>query len=280
MDAVARLLAQGLSDRWPVRVIVENRGGAAGNLGGSVAAKAAPDGYTLLVWNDTMLINPALFKEVPFDPKRDFQPISLAMYSPNILVAHPSAGFRTVADFLHAARSNPGKLTYASPGNGSSGHLSFEILKSLAGLDITHVPYRSAGPAVADLVAGQVPLGMVSIPGAIGQVSAGALVGLGVTSRARAKALPDVPTIAEAGIPNYQINAFHGVFGPAGMPPAITAFLEKEISAVLKDSEVSKKIVNLGFDPVSGNSADLAAIIDRDLPVWREYVVKSGAKAE
>ena len=280
MDAVARILAQGLSDRWPVRVIVENRGGAAGNLGGSVAAKAAPDGYTLLVWNDTMLINPALFKEVPFDPKRDFKPISLAMYSPNILVAHPSAGFRTMTDFLHAARANPGKLAYASPGNGSSGHLSFEILKSLAGLDVTHVPYRSAGPAVADLVAGQVPLGMVSIPGAIGQVSAGALVGLGVTSRERAKALPDVPTIAEAGIPNYQINAFHGVFGPAGMPPEITAFLEKEISAVLKDSEVSKKIVNLGFDPVSGNSADLAAIIDRDLPVWREYVVKSGAKAE
>ena len=280
LDAVARIIAQQLSEQWPVRVYVDNRGGAAGNVGAGSVAKADPDGYTLMVWNDTLLINPALFKEVPFDPKRDFTPISLAMYSPNILVAHPSTNFKTFADFVKAARANPGKLSHASPGNGSSGHLSFEILKSLSKLDVLHIPYRSAGPAVIDMVAGQVPLGMVSVPGAISHVKAGALVGLAVTSRERVKALPDVPTIAEAGVSDYQISAFHGVFGPPGMPSAIVARLEKDIGAAWASPDVQKKLIDLGFDPVAGAGADLAKIIDRDLPVWRDFVIKSGAKIE
>lgn len=280
LDAVARIIAHQLSEQWPVRVYVDNRPGAAGNVGAASVATADPDGYTLMVWNDTLLINPALFKKVPFDPKRDFTPISMAMYSPNVLAAHPSTNFKTFADFLKAARANPGKLNHASPGNGSSGHLSFEILKSLTNLNIVHVPYRSAGPAVIDMVAGQVPLGMVSVPGAIGHIKAGALVGLAVTSRERVKALPDVPTIAESGIPDYQISAFHGVFGPPNMPPSIVVRLEKEIGSALASPDVQKRLIDLGFDPVAGGGADLAKIIDRDLPVWRDFVIKSGAKAE
>lgn len=280
LDAVARIIAHQLSEQWPVRVYVDNRPGAAGNVGAGSVVKADPDGYTLMVWNDTLLINPALFKEVPFDPKRDFTPISMAMYSPNILAAHPSTNFKTFGDFMKAARANPGKLNHASPGNGSSGHLSFEILKSLAKLDVVHVPYRSAGPAVVDMVAGQVPLGMVSVPSAIGHIRAGALVGLAVTSRERVKALPDVPTIAESGVPDYQINAFHGVFGPPGMPHSIVARLEKDIGSALASPDVRKKLTDLGFDPVAGGGADLAKIIDRDLPVWRDFVIKSGARAE
>ena len=279
-DALARILAQGLSERWPHRMIVDNRPGGGGNIGAGAVAKADPDGYTLLTWNDSLLINPWLFKEVPFDPRKDFTPISLSMYSPNVLAAHPSAGIKTFDEFLKAARAAPGKLNYGSPGNGSPGHLSAEILKQLAKVDIVHVPYRGAGPAIIDLVAGQIPLGMIAIPGAIGHIKSGTLVGLAVTSRERVKAMPTVPTIAEAGVPDYQINAFHGILAPAGTPPAIVAKLERDITEVLKSPAVSQKLIDLGFDPVAGSGAALAAIIDRDLPVWRDVVQKSGAKVE
>ncbi len=279
-DALARILAQGLSERWPQRVVVDNRPGGGGNIGAGAVAKAEPDGYTLLVWNDSLLINPSLFKEVPFDPKRDFVPISLSMYSPNVLAAHPSTGWRTFADFLQAARAQPGKLSYASPGTGSPGHLSFELLKRLATLDVVHVPYRGAGPAIIDMVAGQVPMGMVAIPGAIGHAGSGALVALAVTSRQRVTAMPTIPTIAEAGVPDYQINAFHGILGPSGMPAAVVARLEKDIMDVLNTPAVNRKLIDLGFEPVAGSGADFAAIIDRDLPLWRDLVQKSGAKAD
>ena len=279
-DALARILAQGLSERWPHRMIVDNRPGGGGNIGAGAVAKADPDGYTLLTWNDSLLINPWLFKEVPFDPRKDFTPISLSMYSPNVLAAHPSAGIKSFDEFLKAARAAPGKLNYGSPGNGSPGHLSAEILKQLAKVDVVHVPYRGAGPAIIDLVAGQIPLGMIAIPGAIGHIKSGTLVGLAVTSRERVKAMPTVPTIAEAGVPDYQINAFHGILAPAGTPPAIVAKLERDITEVLKSPAVSQKLIDLGFDPVAGSGAALATIIDRDLPVWRDVVQKSGAKVE
>jgi tripartite-type tricarboxylate transporter receptor subunit TctC len=279
-DALARILAQGLSERWPQRMIVDNRPGGGGNIGAGAVAKADPDGYTLLTWNDSLLINPWLFKDVTFDPRKDFTTISLSMYSPNVLAAHPSSGIKTFEEFLKAARAAPGKLNYGSPGNGSPGHLSVEILKQLAKIDIVHVPYRGAGPAIIDLVAGQIPLGMVAIPGAIGHVKSGTLVALAVTSSERVKAMPTVPTIAEAGVPDYQINAFHGILAPAGTPPAIVAKLEKDITEVLKSPAVSQKLIDLGFDPVAGSGAELAAIMERDLPVWRDVVQKSGAKVE
>ena len=279
-DMLARIIAQSLSERWPQRVVVDNRPGGAGNIGAREVAKAEPDGYTLLTWNDTLLINPSLFKEPPFDPKRDFAPVSLSMYSPNVLAAHPSTGLKTFADFLKAARASPGKLSYGSPGIGGPGHLSFEILKRLAAIDVVHVPYRGAGPAIVDLVAGQIPLGMVAIPGAIGHIRSGALIPLAVTSRERVEALADVPTIAEAGVPDYQVNAFHGFLAPAGTPPAIIAKLEKDITDVLKTPEIRKKLIDLGFDPIAGSAADFAAIIDRDLPVWRDVVQTTGIKVE
>ena len=279
-DALARILAQGLSERWPQRVIVDNRPGGGGNIGALAVAKAEPDGHTLLVWNDTLLINPSLYKEAPFDPRRDFTPISLAMYSPNVLAAHPSTGWRTFAELMGAARAAPGKLSYASPGAGSPGHLSFELLKRLAGLDVLHVPYRGAGPAITDMVAGQVPLGMVAIPGAIGHVGTGALIALAVTSRERVTAMPTVPTIAEAGVPDYQINAFHGILGPAGIPAAVATRLEQDIIAVLSNAQVNRRLVELGFEPAAGDGAALAAIIVRDLPLWRDLVQRSGAKAD
>ena len=278
-DALARILAQGLSERWPHRVIVDNRSGGGGNIGAGAVAKSEPDGYTLMVWNDSLLINPSLFKEVPFDPRRDFTPISLSMYTPNVLAAHPSSNLTNFADFLQAVRANPGKFSYGSPGNGSPGHLSFELLKQLAALDVVHVPYRGAGPAIIDMVAGQIPLGMVAIPGAIGHIGSGRLIGLAVTSRERVRAMPAVPTIAEAGVANYQINAFHGILAPAGMPRDGRSSGEGHHRSA-GEPRSDKRLIDLGFEPVAGSGADLAAIIERDLPVWRNLVQKSGARAE
>jgi tripartite-type tricarboxylate transporter receptor subunit TctC len=277
-DVLGRLLAQALTEKWGQRAFVDNRPGAGGNLG--AVAKAEPDGYTLLVWNDSLLINPSLFAEVPFDPKRDFTPLSLSIYVPNVLVAHPSANMRSFADFLRMASANPGKYSYGSPGNGTPGHLSFELLKQLRGLDVQHVPYRGAGPALIDLVGGQIPLGMVAVPGAIGHIKSGALIALAVTSAQRVEALPDIPTVAEAGVPDYRVNAWHGVLAPANLPPAIAGKLEADLAAVLADPAIRRKLVEFGFEPVGGGAKQLADIIDRDLPVWREIVRKSGAKAE
>jgi tripartite-type tricarboxylate transporter receptor subunit TctC len=279
-DILARLVAQGLSERWSQRVYVDNRPGGGGNIGASAVAKADADGYTLLLWNDTLLINPSLFKDVPYDPKRDFVPISLSAYVPNVLAAHPSANLKTFADLLRAAKANPGKLSYGSPGNGSPGHLSFELLKQLAGFDVVHVPYRGAGPAIQDLVAGQIPLGMIAVAGAISHVQSNRLIALAVTSARRIAAMPDTPTIVEAGVPDYRINAWHGILGPAGVPPEIVKRLEAEITAVLKTDAMRRRLIELGFEPAAGTGAELAEIIDRDLPVWRDLVIKSGAKAD
>ena len=279
-DILARILAQGLSERWRYNVIVENRPGGGGNIGALAVSRAEPDGYTLLVWNDSLLINPTLLRDTQFDPKNDFTPISLSIYVPNVLVAHPSTGFHSFADFLRAARAKPGQLTYGSPGNGSPGHLSFELLKQLAKIDVVHVPYRGAGPAIVDLVSGHIPLGMVAIPGAIGHIRAGTLVALGVTSARPVAALPDVPPIAEAGLPTYRINAWHGILGPARMPPALVKHLEKDITEVLNTPAVRQKLIELGFEPAAGSAAELADIIDRDLPIWHDLVIKSGTRAD
>jgi tripartite-type tricarboxylate transporter receptor subunit TctC len=278
-DILGRIIAHGLSELWNRNVIVENKPGGGGNIGAVAVSRAAPDGYTLLVWNDSLLINPTLLPDTPFDPVKDFTPLSLSIYVPNVLVAHPSTGFKTLGDLLRAAREKPGELSYGSPGNGSPGHLSFELLKQLAKIDVIHVPYRGAGPAVADLVVGHVPIGMVAVPGALPHIRGGTLVPLAVTSSNPIVALPNVPTIAQAGYPDFKINAWHGVLGPAGMPPELAQRIERDVTMVLKSPEVEKKLIDLGFEPAAGSGAELKAIIARDLPVWHRLVLTSGARA-
>jgi tripartite-type tricarboxylate transporter receptor subunit TctC len=280
MDVLARILTPGLNEKWGQPVIIENRPGGAGNIAASVVAKADPDGYTLLVWNDTLLINPHLFKEVPYDARHDFTPLSLSIFVPNVLAVHPSTGLRGFAEFLEEAKARPGRLSYGSPGNGSPGHLSFELLRQLTGIDVVHVPYRGAGPAIADLVAGQIPIGMIAVPGAIGHIKAGGLTALAVTSSQRVQALPDVPTVAEAIAGDYPINAWHGILGPAGMAPALAAQIERDVTEVLDRPAVRTRLVELGFEPASAPGAKLAEVIAREFPVWRAIVARSGAKAE
>jgi tripartite-type tricarboxylate transporter receptor subunit TctC len=280
LDVLARILTPGLSETWGQPVIIDNRPGGAGNIAASVVVKAEPDGYTLLVWNDTLLINPHLFKEVPYDARRDFTPLSLSIFVPNVLAVHPATGLRSFADLTREAKARPGKFSYGSPGNGSPGHLAFELVKQITGIDVVHIPYRGAGPAIADLVAGQIPLGMVAVPGAIGHIRSGGLTALAVTSGNRVAALPDVQTVAEAIASDYPINAWHGILGPAGMAPVLVAQIERDITAVLERPAVRTKLIELGFEPAAAPGAQLAGIIAREFPVWRAIVARSGAKAE
>ena len=277
-DTLARIIAQSLSDRWPQRVIVDNRPGGAGNIGAREVAKSEPDGYTLLTWNDTLLINPSLFKEPPFDPKRDFAPVSLSMYSPNVLAAHPSTGLKTFADFLKAVRANPGKFSYGSPGTGSPGHLSFEILKRLASIDVVHVPYRGAGPAIADLVAGQIPLGMVAIPGAIGHIRSGALVPLAVTSRERVEAIADVPTIAEAGYPKLASEDWAGILIKQGTPAPVVARLNAAIDKAIKTEKVQEALAKLGVDPGGGTPEAFGTLVHTEVVRWSRVIKEADIK--
>jgi tripartite-type tricarboxylate transporter receptor subunit TctC len=279
-DVLARILARRLSETWRHPVIVENRPGGGGNIGALAVSKAEPDGYTLLVWNDALLINPHLYRDALFDPGRDFTPVSLSLYVPNVLVTHPGTGLRSFADVLKLARAEPGRLSYGSPGNGTPGHLSFELIKPLAGVDVVHVPYRGAGPAITDAVSGQIPLAMVAVAGAVGQIRGGTLVPLAVTSAQRIEALPATPTVAEQGMRDFRVNAWHGIFGPPGLPPAVAARLERDITAVLNEPEVRRRLIELGFEPAAGSAAQMAAIIERDFPIWRDVVGKSGAKAD
>lgn len=279
-DVFARIIGKRLSDRWGQQVIIDNRAGGSGNIAAANVVSSKPDGYTLFVWNDTLLINPSLLTSVPYDPQRDFTPISLCLYVPNILVAHPPTKFRSFKEFWSQAQKNPGSLSYGSPGNGSPAHLGTELMKQLAKIDIRHIPYKGAGPAITDVLGGQIPLAMIAVPGAIEYVRSGKLLALAVTSDKRIEALPQVPTMKESGLSDYRIDTFFAVLGPAGMPRELVARIETDIRDAIMDDSIYRQLVGQGFQPVGGTSAQLTELINRDLPLWRELVRKSGARAE
>lgn len=279
-DVFARILGKKLAERWGQQVVIENRAGGGGNIAAASVVRSKPDGYTLFVWNDTMLINPTLMASVPYDPQRDFSPISLALYVPNILVAHPGAGLKTMTDLIERAKQKPGTLSYGSPGPGSPAHLGTELMNQLAGIEMRHIPYKGAGPAIADVVAGHIPLAMIAVPGAMEHVRSGRLVPLAVTGERRVDALPQVPTMKEAGLKNYRVDTFFAILGPAGMRAELVGRLESDIRAAIVDPAIHKQLVSQGFQPAGGSAAELAQLINRDLPVWRDLVRRSGAKSE
>jgi tripartite-type tricarboxylate transporter receptor subunit TctC len=279
-DLFARILGKRLSERWGEQVLVDNRAGGGGNIAATALLQSKPDGHTLLVWNDTMLINPALMDKVPYDPQRDFTPISLALYVPNILVAHPATGLRTLQDVVSRAKAAPGSLTYGSPGPGSPAHLGTELLGQLAGIELRHIPYKGAGPAIADVVAGHLPLAMIAVPGALAHVRAGRLVPIALSSERRIGALPQVPTIRAAGVSGYRIDTFFAMLGPAGMPGALVARLQADIREAVLEPSIRKQLLEQGFEPVGGSAAEFAELIQRDLPVWHALVAKSRARSE
>ena len=272
-DIVARILTEPLATVLGQPIVIDNRGGAAGNLGTDLAAKAAPDGYTILFTLSSHTINPKLYDKLPFDVEKDFVPISLAALIPQILVANPAVPVNNVQELIALAKREPGKLNYASVGTGSPGHIAGELFKLKTGVDIVHVPYKGGGPAVTDTLGGQVQLLFVSIPAAMQYVKAGKLKALAVTSDKRSLAAPEIPTIAESGVPDCVVNSWYGALAPAKTPPAIVAKLQAAFAKVLAQPEVKEKLFLQGAEAASSTSAEFDRRIHDELKQW-EYVIR------
>ncbi len=280
-DILARAAAQKLTEAWGQTVIVDNRPGAGGNIGSELVAKAAPDGYTLEMGTvGTHAINASLYAKMPYDHVKDFVPVILVAGVPNVLVVHPSVPVHSVAELIAYAKANPGKLNFASSGSGTSIHLSGELFKVMAGVQMAHVPYKGSAPAVQDLLGGQVQLMFDNLPSSLPHIKAGKLRALAVTSATRASALPDVPTVAEAGLPGFEASSWFGVLAPAGTPPAIVAKLNAEIAKWLATPEAQEKLSAQGANIASGTPEDFAKHIAGETTKWAKVVKESGAKVD
>jgi tripartite-type tricarboxylate transporter receptor subunit TctC len=280
-DFLARAIAQKLGTNMGTTVIVDNRPGAGGNIGSDIVAKADPDGYTLLLGTvGTHAINASLYKKMPYDTVKDFAPITLVASVPNIVVVHPSVPAKSIKELLALAKAKPGNLTFASSGNGSSIHLSGELFKSMAGVDMLHVPYKGSGPAVADLVGGQVNLMFDNMPSSLPHVKSGRLRAIAVTGAKRSPAVPDLPTIAESGVPGYDSVAWFGVLAPAGTPPAIVKKLNAEIIKVLKSPDVAQRLSSQGAEPAYNTPEQFSAYIKTEMGKWAKVVKASGAQVD
>jgi tripartite-type tricarboxylate transporter receptor subunit TctC len=268
VDAVARIIATPLSQRLGQPVVVDNRGGAGGAIGGDVVAKSAPDGYTVLVDASNHAQNPALRNKMPFDTLRDLSPVSLLVKVPNVLVVNPSTTIKTVQDLVAQAKAKPGETNFASSGNGSAQHLAAEQFSAMAGVRMTHVAYKGGGPALTDVMAGQVPVFFGSLASSLAYIQGGKLRAVAVTGKARSAVLPQVPTVAEAGLPGYEVYEWNGVFVPNGTPAAVTERLSKELSAVLQDPDVRKRLEATGAEVIGSTPAELEAFRRAELTKW------------
>ena len=271
-DIVARTLNEPLAAVLGQPIIVDNRGGAAGNVGTDIAAKSAPDGYTVLFTLSSHTINPKLYDKLAFDVEKDFVPISLAAVVPQILVANPSVPVNNVKELIALARAQPGKLNYASVGTGSPAHIAGELLKLKTGIDMVHVPYKGGGPAIADTLGGQVQVAFVSLPAALQHVRAGRLKALAVTSDKRSIAAPEIPTITESGI-DCVVNSWYGALAPAKTPPAILAKLQAAFAKVLAMPDVRERLLAQGAEATSSTSAEFERLIKEELAKW-DYVIR------
>ncbi len=278
-DILARIVAEELGKRLGQQIVIDNRPGAGGNTGTAVVAKAEADGYTLVMGTiGTHAINSSIYKRMPYDPVRDFAPVTIVATVPNVLVVHPSAPFRTVAELIAYAKANPGKLNFASSGAGSSIHLSGEMFKAMTETEIEHITYKGSGPAVIDMISGQVPLMIMfdNLPSSLPQIKAGKLMALGVTSAARTPILPEVPTIAEAALPGYEATPWFGVLAPAGTPKEIIDRLNGEIVAILGMPTVKERLLEQGAEPVGDTPEHFAGVIKADLTKWAALIEKAG----
>ncbi|HRM82462.1 MAG TPA: tripartite tricarboxylate transporter substrate binding protein [Acidovorax temperans] len=280
-DILARIIGQALTAELGQSVVVDNRAGAGGNIGGQAAAKAAPDGHTLFMGTvGTHAINASLYKKMPFDPVKDFAPLTRVANVPNLLVANPAQPYKSVKDLIAYAKANPGKVNFGSSGNGSSIHLSGELFKSLAKVDMQHVPYKGSAPAVTDLLGNQIGIMFDNMPSAIQHVRSGKLAPLAVTTAKRSPELPNVPTIAEAGVPGYEATSWFGMFAPAGTPAPVLAKLNAAIVKVLAQPDVKKKINEQGAEVYSETPEQFAAFIQAESVKWGKVVKESGASLD
>jgi tripartite-type tricarboxylate transporter receptor subunit TctC len=280
-DILARLIGQKLAETLGQPVVIENRAGAAGNIGTEVAAKAPPDGYTLVTGNNaTFGANVSLYKRLGFDPVKDFTPIVLAATQPNILVVHPSLPVTNVKELIALAKARPGQLNYSGSGMGAAAHLSAELFKSMTATNIVHIPYKSAAPALTDLMAGETQLMFATSLSVIQHIKANRVRALGVTTAKRSRFLPELPTIAEAGVPGFEASTWHGVLVPAGTPGAIVERLNMEINRMLQLADVRERLAAMGAEVVGGSAKEFADHIQREIPKWAKVVKAIGVQLE
>ena len=280
VDIVARTLGDELSSRWHQSVLIENRPGAGGVVASEAAAKAAPDGYTLIIVATGHALNPHLYAKLPYDSFNDFTPLSLIGTSPNMLLVRADSPFKTLADLIAAARARPGQLSYGHAGNGTSPHLAGELLKYLAKIDITPVPYKGGAPALTDLIGGHIPMTFNNIPESIAQIRADTVRPLGVTTAIRSPVLPDVPTIAEAGLPGFDTGVWWGLLGPGGLAPDLKTKLAKDCSEAVNTPTVKARLLALGATPIGSTPDEFAALIRADYEKWGPIIKAAGIRGE
>jgi tripartite-type tricarboxylate transporter receptor subunit TctC len=274
-DILARLLEPRLRERLGQPVIVENRPGAGGNVGAEMVARAAPDGTTLLLTATSLASSPALYTKLAFDPATSLAPVAQVASIPNIAAVHPATPVKSIRELIDYAKAHPGKLSFASAGNGTSSHLAMELFKVMAGVDLLHVPYKSAGAALPDLLGGQVQVFFDIMPSTLPSVKSGKLRGLAVTSSRRSPVVPDLPTIAEAGVPGYEFTAWFGLFAPGSTPPAAIARINAAVNAALQAPDMREKMEQLGAEVVTGTPAQFAAFYASEVEKWRRVVRES-----
>ena len=280
IDLIARTIGPKLSERLKRPVVVDNRAGASGNIGTEAVVRAAPDGNTLLVSVNTLVMNRSLYPQAPFDPLRDLTPVGLTSWGQLMLVTHPKTGFKTAGDLVDAARRAPGKLNYASPGVGTPHHLSMELFKNASKSFITHIPYRGTGPALTDMIGGQVDAMFLPIHVALPQIRSGRLVALAIGSDKRHALLPDVPTLTESRTADVNVDMWYGVFAPKGMAPAMVATLNREINSILASEDVKKAFSGQGMDPSTGTPEAFGQLVERDAERWAKLIKAQNIKAE
>ena len=279
-DIVARSLGQKLTDAFGQQIVVDNRAGGGQVIGTDLVAKAAPNGYTLLLASITHSINPSLHAKLPYDSLGDFAPVTLIAASPQILVAHPAVAAKNVRELIALARARPGQLNYASSGNGSGGHLAMELFKSMTGLTIAHVPYKGAGPALTDLIGGQVELMFTSPLAALPHVKAGKLTALAMASARRSAAAPELPTVAESGVPGFEASLWYGILAPAGTPNSVAAALHRALVAALQAPDVRERFLSQGLEPIGASRREFAEFLRSETAKWAKVIKAAGIRTD
>ncbi len=278
-DILGRLLAENLTMRLGQPVVTENHPGAGGNVGAEAAARSAPDGYTIVLVAPSLAISPTLYKKLNYDPVRDFAPVSLVATVPNVIVTQPSVA-SNLKEFIAVAKKNPGKLNFGSGGSGTSNHLAGELFNLVAGVQLVHVPYKGVNLAMQDVLAARIHMVVIGVPAAGPHIKSGRLRALAVIAPRRLPELPDVPTAAEAGLPDFEVTTWYGILAPAGTPRPVVARLNGELVKIMQDADVRKRLADLGIDPETSTPEEFAAYIRREIAKWGDVIRKAGLHAD
>src|SRR5713226_7696729 len=279
-DILGRLIAERMTARLGQPVVTENRGGAGGNVGAEAAARSAPDGYTIVLVAPSLAISTSLYSKLSYDPVKDFAPISLVATVPNVMVTHPSVPAGTLAEFIRLAKTKPGEMNFGSGGSGTSNHLAGELFNIVAGVKLVHVPYKGVNLAMNDVLSGQIHLVVIGVPAAAPHIKAGKLRALALVAPQRASALPEVPTVAEAGLPKFEVTTWYGILAPAGTPRAIVTRLNAELVKIMHAPELKERLAAMATDPATSTPEEFADYIKREIAKWGEVVRQAGLKAD